>query len=135
MENEKLDYIVNLEKAITQKYGKETIQNPKGNWDEGKEKEYLEQLKKISKKERTREEQSEKVEINGFLVYKKLLNRETKRNCPVCKVYSFNIKDDSYLLKYECCYMCYTEYVEDREERWQTGWRPNLGENKCQKKH
>ena len=125
MENEKLDYIVNLEKAITQKYGKETIQNPKGNWDEGKEKEYLEQLKKISKKERTREEQSEKVEINGFLVSKKLLNRDKTKNCPVCGSYLKTIKDDIYMAKHECCESCFIQYVEDREERWLSGWRPN----------
>jgi len=135
MENHTLDQIIRLEKAIIKKYGKEAIQNPKGNWDEEKEKEYLKQLKKISKKERSNEEQSEKVEINGFLVSKKLLNRETKRNCPVCEVYSFNIKDESYILKYNCCFKCFIEYVENREERWLSGWRPKLGENKCRKKH
>ena len=35
------DKIAAVEKAISEKYGKETIQNPRGNWDETKEKEYL----------------------------------------------------------------------------------------------
>ena len=30
--------VVKIEKAIAQKYGDETIQNPKSNWDEEKEK-------------------------------------------------------------------------------------------------
>lgn len=30
--------IVAIEKAIAEKYGKEAVQNPKGNWDESKEK-------------------------------------------------------------------------------------------------
>ena len=39
----KQDYIAKLEKAISQKYGDETIDNPKRFWDENKEKEYLRQ--------------------------------------------------------------------------------------------
>ena len=35
------NYVVKLEKAIAEKYGEETIQNPKKNWNE--EKEYLDQ--------------------------------------------------------------------------------------------
>jgi len=46
-----LNQIAAIEKAIKQKYGEEAIQNPKANWDEAKEKEYLEQLKKQYKKD------------------------------------------------------------------------------------
>ena len=31
-------------------------------------------------------------------------------------------------IKYECCHGCYINYVEGREKRWKTGWRPK--ENK-----
>ena len=34
-----LDEIAAIEKAIAQKYGKETIQDPRASWDEDKEKE------------------------------------------------------------------------------------------------
>ena len=34
-------------KAIAQKYGTDTIQNPKSNWTDEKEREYLSQLKKF----------------------------------------------------------------------------------------
>jgi len=120
-----LDYIARLERAISRKYGSETILNPMTNWSEDKEKHYIEQLKSLDKKETY----SEKVEIDGVLVPKKLINRETERVCPVCKIYSFKIEDDMYMAKYECCTDCYIQYVEDREERWEQGWRPQTGDN------
>jgi hypothetical protein len=121
-----LNQIAAIEKAIKQKYGEEAIQNPKANWDEAKEKEYLEQLKKQYKKDIKKKDQTQKVETNGFLVSKQLLNKDNTRNCPVCDVYSFEIKDDLYMDKYECCYSCYIKWVEDREDRWvEEGWRPH----------
>ena len=98
------------------------------NWSEEREKEYLEQLKTLDKKHLEKEEQTEKVEINGVLVPKKLVSREIKRVCPTCKTYSFNLKDDVYMAKYECCAKCYIQYVENREERWLQGWRPDIGD-------
>ena len=121
-------YVVKLEKAIAEKYGKEAIQNPKSGWTPEKEKEYIEQVKKIQEKRNQKQEASEKVETNGFLINKKLLNREQKRNCPVCESYSLEMKDDVYMTKFDCCFKCYIQYVEDREERWETGWRPNTGD-------
>ena len=87
-------YVVKLEKAIAEKYGKEAIQNPKSGWTPEKEKEYIEQVKKIQEKRNQKQDASEKVETNGFLINKKLLNREQKRNCPVCESYSLEMKDD-----------------------------------------
>jgi hypothetical protein len=129
MDKKDLTYIAGLEKAISVKYGKKTAMNPKSDWDEIKEKEYLEQLKELATKESLSEEQVEKVENNGFLISKKLLNKDTNRICTVCKRYSFELTDDLYMAKFECCKNCYIEYVEDREDRWQTGWRPKTGEN------
>jgi len=120
-----LNYIVKLEQAIKKKYGKEAIQHPKANWDEDKEKEYLEQIKIISEKDKRKSEKVEKVEKEGFSVSKKLLKRESNRVCPVCENYSFNKKDDLYMIKYGCCWTCCIQYVEGREERWISGWRPN----------
>ena len=117
-------YIANVEKAIAQKYGTETVQNPKSNWTDEKEREYLSQLKKFSENERRQQDQEEKVETNGYFISKKLLNKETNRTCPVCDTYSFNLKDDVYMSKFECFRKCYIQWVEDREERWATGWRP-----------
>jgi hypothetical protein len=119
------DYIANVEKAISEKYGDDTIQNPKGNWDEIKEKEYLQQMKEFYKKTRKFEECQEKVDINGIKVSKKLLNRDALQTCPICESFARRSKDDVCLVKFECCYRCYIQYVEDREERWIKGWRPD----------
>ena len=118
------NYIASIEKAIAQKYGMDTIQNPKSNWTDEKEQEYLSQLKKFSENEKHQQDQEEKVETNGYFISKKLLNKETNRTCPVCDTYSFDLKDDVYMSKFECCRGCYIQWVEDREERWATGWRP-----------
>ena len=119
------NYVVKIEKAIAEKYGIEAIQNPKSNWSPEKEKEYLEQLQKVAKQENKKKDKVEKIEVDGFLINKKLINnRNLKRKCPVCDIYSFNLKDDVYFNKFECCYICYIKWVENREERWKSGWRP-----------
>jgi hypothetical protein len=121
------DDIAKIEQAISKKYGKEAIQNPKGNWTDLKEAEYLQQIKLLAQKEKQLSDKDEKVDINGILVPRKLLNKESNRTCPVCDTYSFDVRDDVYMSKYDCCRACYVQYVEDREERWQSGWRPNNG--------
>ena len=45
-----LDYIAKLEKAIADKYGAETIQNPKSFWSPEKEEEYKKQITKLQDK-------------------------------------------------------------------------------------
>ena len=50
MKKQDYDKIAAVEQAIAEKYGTETIQNPRGNWDEAKEKEYLEQMKEFYEK-------------------------------------------------------------------------------------
>ena len=127
MNNKDWDKLAKIEQAISKKYGSEAVQNPKGNWTDKKEKEYLDQIKKLAEKEAQLQQKDEKVEVNGILVPKKLLNKESNRTCPVCDTYSFNVRDDVYMNKYDCCRLCYIKYVEDREERWQSGWRPNNG--------
>ena len=39
------NYVVKIEKAIAAKYGKEAVQNPRQNWTEEKEKDFLEKFK------------------------------------------------------------------------------------------
>ena len=127
MKDKDWNKLAKFEKAISQKYGKEAVQNPKGNWNDDKERDYLEQIKRLAEKETQLYEKDEKVEVNGILVPRKLLNRESNRTCPVCDTYSFDVRDDVYMNKYDCCRVCYVKHVEDREERWQSGWRPNNG--------
>ncbi len=129
MSKDDTDYVVKLERAIKKKYGQETIQNPKSSWSDEKEQKYLEDLKEVSRRKAQQNEKAEKVETDGFLVSKQLLTpRGRSRVCPVCSVYSFEMKDDLYMNKFECCFQCYVKWVEDREERWISGWRPDKEE-------
>tara|TARA_B100000686_G_C15866612_1_gene514451 strand:+ start:133 stop:510 length:378 start_codon:yes stop_codon:yes gene_type:complete len=118
------NYVVKLEKAIKEKYGEEAIQHPKRDWNDEKEKQYVEDLKKLYASRRE-DETPDKVEINGVFVASKLINNDSNRSCPVCNTYSFKSNDDVYMTKFDCCFRCYVKWVEDREERWKTGWRPN----------
>ena len=118
------NYTIKIEQAIVKKYGEETVQHPKKDWNDEKEKQYLEDLKKIYYKE-LQEEDIDKVELNGVFVPKKLIKKNSNRSCPVCNTYSFKSNDDVYMSKFQCCEKCYIQWVEDREERWKSGWRPN----------
>jgi hypothetical protein len=124
----KTDYnkIAKYEKAIAEKYGKEAIANPKQHWNQEKEKEYLEQMRKFYREVEERKRDSEEREISGIRITGTIVARETNRQCPVCSVYSFNTKDDLYMSRYHCCFGCYINYVEGRESRWATGWRPEI---------
>ena len=84
--------------------------------------------KKLSEKENKRRQKVEKIEKDGFLISKKLLKKESNRICPVCEIYSFEIKDNMYMTKFSCCYLCYKQFVEQREDRWNSGWRPDKNE-------
>ena len=122
--SKKLNKIAQFEKAIAQKYGTETIENPNKGWSDQKEKDYQEQLKELYRKEKAQDDSRDKVEVDGFLISKKLLNRDNNRICPVCEEYSFEIRDNIYMSKFECCFKCYIQWVDNREDRWKTGWRP-----------
>ena len=117
-----LNEIAKYEKAIKEKYGAEAIQNPKRNWTQEKELQFLEQLKDFYKE---REKEEHRYTKEGFEVINKRRAKEQVRVCPNCGSYSLSSKDDLYMLKYECCWDCYIQYVDGREERWKTGWRPN----------
>ena len=125
MSNKNFDKIAAIEKAIKEKYGEDAIVNPKSNWNESKEKEYLEQMKLLYKRNNKNRDYQEKVDVNGIKISKKLLNRESLKNCPVCGAFPKSIKDDISLIKFDCCSKCFIQYVEGREERWLKGWRPD----------
>ena len=123
MKKEKdLNEIAKIEKAIKEKYGSEAIQNPKGSWDQEKEIKYLEDLKTFH--ERSSRQKSTKM-VGDIRIKTKKSKYKIERTCPVCGSYSFSGRDDVYMTKFDCCFNCYIQYVEDREERWKSGWRPN----------
>jgi len=125
MEQKDLNYIAALERAVEQEYGHKATINPKSLWNEQKEKEYLEQLKEFVIVDSKSKENQEKVEIEGVLVPKKLLNCNTNKVCVNCEKYSFNKQDDLYLNKFKTCFECYVLVVEDREEKWFNGEKYN----------
>lgn len=128
MKFDDLNKIAAYEKAIKKKYGYDAVKNPNSGWDDDKEKEYLETTKKFESKVSRYNEDNDLVEVDGFLMPKRLLNVETKRICDTCSTYSFDKGDDFYMHKYDCCQNCFIKYVEGREERWQSGWRPTKEE-------
>tara|TARA_Y100000816_G_scaffold263629_1_gene222147 strand:+ start:300 stop:680 length:381 start_codon:yes stop_codon:yes gene_type:complete len=121
------DKIAKIEKAMSKKFGRESIVNPKSGWDDEKEKQYLEDLKEFYSEDY--KEAADKINEDGFLITRNLINKEINRVCPVCETYSFSGKDDLYMNKFECCQNCYIQWVEDREERWLEGWRPDKEQN------
>ena len=124
MKSKDPNYAIKIEQAIAKKYGEDAVQHPKKHWDDEKEKEYLTQIKQFYKVDN---QQGDEVEVDGILISKKLLTRESKRSCPVCNTYSFKSNDDVYMSKFDCCEKCYIQWIEGREERWKQGWRPNNG--------
>jgi hypothetical protein len=101
-----LNDIAKYEVAISKKYGKDAIKHPQADWNDEQEK------------------KTEKVEVDGFLISKKLFTKDSNRICPTCHSYSFDLRDDVYMTKFDCCFKCYIQWVEGREERWKSGWRP-----------
>jgi len=115
------DKIAAIEIAVKEKYGEDAITNPKANWNEEKEKNYIEQVKEQAQVVRQKAQKQEIVEENGFLVKKKLFTTKTTRVCPVlqCGRYSFSVKDDVYMNKFGCCYECFIKHIEGREDLWE----------------
>jgi len=124
---EELNTLAKIEKAIIQRYGKEALYDPRDGWTPEKEAAYLEEIKELSKTERDNLLKTiEKYEVNGILVENGLFIKDkVERVCPVCKEYSFDSKDDLYMKRFSCCQKCYYKFVDGREERWNSGWRPS----------
>ena len=107
------NYVVKMEKAISEKWGAEAIQNPKAGWDQEKEKEYLEQLKEKEKRKRDLEKKA-----------KQNLSK-VARVCSTCEQTKIGSRHDVYFTKFSCCFDCYVQWIEGREQRWKEGWRPD----------
>jgi len=118
------NFVAKLEKAISERWGDEAIENPKKHWNPEKEQKHSEEIKQFYKRKFFAADKNSKEKYKGFLVSKKLLTRENERECPVCGSYSFSSRDDLYMTRFNCCFSCYVQWVEDREDRWESGWRP-----------
>lgn len=115
------DYLYKIERAIAKKFGEDTIASPLSSWTPEKEKEYLSALRQQFLTEKEEEHNIEKHE--GFSIRRLLFIKE-KRICSCCETYSFKKQDDLFLNKFDVCAECYYKYIEGREDRWNSGWRP-----------
>ncbi len=110
-----LNEIAAIEKTLSEEYGKDSIKNFKSEWNQTKEKKYLNQLKAYNK--RTNNAETQRTTVNGIQISQKALDKKSERSCPVCKTYSFSGKDDLYMNRFKCCYNCYIDFVQGREDR------------------
>jgi hypothetical protein len=118
------NYIASVEKAITEKYGKNTVQDFRNEWQEDKEKEYLAQLKEMTAKRDKNSIKKEEIVVGDVRITKRRTKQKDNRTCPVCKTYSFSSRDDLYMNRFKSCYQCYIDFIEHREEAWNNGERP-----------
>ena len=118
------NYIASVEKAITEKYGKNTGQDFRNEWQEDKEKEYLAQLKEMTAKRDKNSIKKEEIVVGDVRITKRRTKQKDNRTCPVCKTYSFSSRDDLYMNRFKSCYQCYIDFIEHREEAWNNGERP-----------
>tara|TARA_R110000803_G_scaffold109725_1_gene178127 strand:- start:7378 stop:7794 length:417 start_codon:yes stop_codon:yes gene_type:complete len=119
------NYIASVEKAIAEKYGKNTVQDFRSNWEPDREQEYLEQLKQRRFKGYKKHHKKTITIAEDTIIHERPIKASTNRTCPVCKTYSFSVKDDLYMNRFQSCYLCYIDFIQDREDRWSTGWQPN----------
>ena len=116
--------IAAIEKAIAEKYGKDTVQDFRNEWEEDKEKEYLNQLKEMRVRRDKFSTSKEEITVGDVKIKKRPDRQKEDRSCPVCKTYSFSRRDDLYMNRFKCCYDCYVDFIEYREEAWKSGERP-----------
>lgn len=129
MNYHKTTYIAKLEKAIAERWGEIATENPSKFWNEEVAEEYKEEVEKLEQKILEKEHSDRQEEIGeDILISGNMLEREGRENCDTCGEYSFKSRDDIYLRKYGVCKECYFEYIHNREERWENGWRPDCYE-------
>ena len=106
--------IAAIERAMEEKYGKNSTIDPRNNWTPEKEKQYLAQSKESYKKE-LESELNEQKSFDGFSIKGKLFSSGLNYFCNKCEKYSTNPEDDVYLNKYKCCSLCYIKHYEGRK--------------------
>ena len=117
-------YVAGLEKAVAEKYGKDAVQDFRTEWEEEKEKRYLQQLKDRQNSLNERDTSEETVKEGDFVLKTRRKQDSVERTCPVCKTYSFSPQDDLYMNRFKTCRLCYFDFVFAREEDWAAGKRP-----------
>lgn len=66
-------------------------------------------------------------ECSGFSIIKpENGNKPIPLFCPICANVMRNLQDAEYYRKWEACYECGTVYAEPNRNKWLSGWRPDL---------
>jgi len=125
MSKKDFNYIAGVELAIVKKYGRIAAQDFRSGWDPHMEKEYLRQLRERNKKVSSDACRKHTQTVGDVQITKRSSSAETDRTCHVCKTYSFSLKDDLYMNRFDCCYPCYLDFVIAREKDWMAGRRPS----------
>ena len=120
-----LNYLASVEKAIAEKYGKDTVQDFRNEWESEKEKKYLNQLKELKTKLDKLSATKQELVIGEVKINKGHSQRKDDRTCPVCKTYSFSGRDDLYMNRFNTCYPCYRDFVSPNPEQWSDGIKPD----------
>ena len=61
MSKKDINYVAAVEKSIAEKYGKETVQDFRSNWDPEKEKDYIRELSTRGKKKTNKKNSDEEI--------------------------------------------------------------------------
>ena len=77
--------IAAIEKAIAEKYGKDTVQDFRNEWQEDKERQYLNQLKEMRIERDKFSTHKEEVVVGDVKITKRSNSQKQDRSCPVCK--------------------------------------------------
>ena len=126
------NYIASVEKAIAEKYGKCAAQDFRGSWDEESEKDYLGQIRKKNEIKNRDNFKKEETLVGDIRITRRAKEEEeASRICPVCKTYSFSMKDELYMNRFQCCHKCFYDFVDGQQNRWADDWRPNTDQLKA----
>ena len=115
MKDKDLNKIAKIEQAISKKYGKDAVQNPKSNWTQTKEEQYKVSVKKFY----------DRTLANLKKEYKTKLQNAC---CTICgkDYYFFKILDEASFIKWSTCHGCFIEKIQGRE----TAWVKRIGKDK-----
>lgn len=100
------------------KFGKFSTIDISSFWNVHKEEKYKEYIKN------TKYKNINFIDILGIKYSRNIFQKKSK-NCILCGKHNYRLVDMTSYDKYRTCSTCYVQYIEDREERWKNGWRPN----------
>lgn len=114
MENKKKDNADKIVSAIKEKYGPDVDIAPREEWDQEKERRYLEDLKKIKDCE-----DLEEVDEGEYKTIKRIIETDKNNVCHKCGKYGLKRNDDVYLGKYGFCAECYIKFYQGSAAWWE----------------